>query len=393
MRNQVTLYVQRVASKALTQEQKQNGKDEQSTTFVLKYLVTAVDDLRSAVVSAHNPAHSCNSPSVYRARVQGRGRGSKGRFAWRAKHKRTPLLRGESACYQGPVTAEAPQPQVLQEPQEVLLAAADQGWSHVKDCTAKAATSPGGTHMQRERDREQDLLQATTSDIAFSFQPESIGKQSGEKSTCESNTGPTDLDVFKACISTCLHAFEEMLWLCPVSQHPRDKMHSRGALHARPKHMTSESTPLPPPCEQCPRASRCLQEAVRTAGAVQTRAAQDKDVDHNWQTEIQRQSVNVRALMADVGLEALEDDEREHHRELQRHYDFETDGQEEFFITADFCFTSPRSCSISPTFVETSSPHGWWDSERDAELNTVGGDREVGVTVGRGGSPAFLEAT
>ena len=50
MRNQVTLYVQRMASKTLYTEQKQNGKEiEQNNTFVLKYLVAAIDDLRSNV--------------------------------------------------------------------------------------------------------------------------------------------------------------------------------------------------------------------------------------------------------------------------------------------------------------------------------------------------------
>jgi hypothetical protein len=38
MRNQVTLYVQRVASKSQAQEPNSNEKDEQSTTFLLKYL-------------------------------------------------------------------------------------------------------------------------------------------------------------------------------------------------------------------------------------------------------------------------------------------------------------------------------------------------------------------
>ena len=50
MHNQVTLYVQRMASKTLIQVG-QKEEDEQSTAFVLKYLVTTIDKLRTTVTS------------------------------------------------------------------------------------------------------------------------------------------------------------------------------------------------------------------------------------------------------------------------------------------------------------------------------------------------------
>ncbi len=173
MRNQVTLYVQRVASKALNQAQLDSGKEhEVATTFVLKYLVTAVDDLRSNVISLQDPLPPhINIPSVTGYCRKG---GRKGRFT---KHnnrynKRRQGLRGESASYQGPILTEA------------------------------------------------------------------VGKQPEVNSTCKSNEALTD---FKACMATCLHAFEEMLWLCPVvSQHTRNKMLSKGAVIDMAKHMAEE---------------------------------------------------------------------------------------------------------------------------------------------------------
>ena len=175
MRNQVTLYVQRVASKALNQEQLNSGKeDELGTTFVLKYLVTAVDDLRSNVISLQDPLpRHVNIPSVTGCCRKG---GRKGRFTGFAKHtntynKRRQGLRGESARYQGPIMAEA------------------------------------------------------------------VGKQPEVNSTCKPNEALTD---FKACMTTCLHAFEEMLWLCPVSQHTANKMLSKGAVIDRAQHMARE---------------------------------------------------------------------------------------------------------------------------------------------------------
>jgi hypothetical protein len=113
MRNQVTLYVQRVASKAQAQEPNPNEKDEHSTTFLLKYLVTAIDDLRSTVISLQNPP--CNQSMC---RGQGRGAfgrrpsagtqvqgaervegGRKHKLPRCAKHKRRHGLRGESTSY------------------------------------------------------------------------------------------------------------------------------------------------------------------------------------------------------------------------------------------------------------------------------------------------------
>ena len=175
MRNQVTLYVQRVASKALNQEQLNSGKeDELGTTFVLKYLVTAVDDLRSNVISLQDPLPGhVNIPSVTGCCRKG---GRKDRFTGCAKHtntynKRRQGLRGESARYQGPIMAEA------------------------------------------------------------------VGKQPEVNSTCKPNETLTD---FKACMTTCLHVFEEMLWLCPVSQHTANKMLSKGAVIDRAQHMARE---------------------------------------------------------------------------------------------------------------------------------------------------------
>jgi hypothetical protein len=73
MRNQVTLYVQRVSSKALVQEQKQKqnvNEDEQSTAFVLKYLVTAMDDLRCTIMSMKNMGEGKDKRSDEFSRIE-----------------------------------------------------------------------------------------------------------------------------------------------------------------------------------------------------------------------------------------------------------------------------------------------------------------------------------
>ncbi len=148
MRNQVTLYVQRMTSKALAQ-----GDNEQSTAFVLKYLVTAIDDLRSTVISVQKTRYtlSVDDLTVLRSimsRGQGRGGGRKGKFLGNAKHKRKQGLRCESARY---------------------------------------------PHLERKRDREQDHQQGTTGDISPSITPELVGTQSEVNSTCECITALTDL--------------------------------------------------------------------------------------------------------------------------------------------------------------------------------------------------------
>ena len=53
MRNQVTLYVQRVASKALALgEDAGGGTTSDSTTFMLKYMISAMDELRNVVLAS-----------------------------------------------------------------------------------------------------------------------------------------------------------------------------------------------------------------------------------------------------------------------------------------------------------------------------------------------------
>ena len=53
MRNQVTLYVQRVASKALALgEDAGGGATSDSTTFMLKYMISAMDELRNVVLAS-----------------------------------------------------------------------------------------------------------------------------------------------------------------------------------------------------------------------------------------------------------------------------------------------------------------------------------------------------
>ena len=48
-------------------------------------------------------------------------------------------------------------------------------------------------------------------------------------------------------------------------------------------------------------------------------------------------------------------------------------GRDELEVTADLCFTSPRMHS----FPDSSSPHTWWDAERDVELKMLGVGHEV----------------
>jgi len=188
MRNQVTLYAQRVASKAQAQEQKQNGTDdEHSTTFLLKYLVTAIDDLRSTVISLQDPP--CTA-SVCRGRGRGGGRKDKflPRCAYSSKHKRRHGLRGENASYQEPIMAEAEK--VLFGPDEGYFSAT----RDVEDYTAKdAGLQAGVIHVERERDRKHDRQQETTGDINISSAPESAGRQLEVNSTCEPNRALTDL--------------------------------------------------------------------------------------------------------------------------------------------------------------------------------------------------------
>ena len=66
---------------------------------------------------------------------------------------------------------------------------------------------------------------------------EAVGKQPEVNSTCKPNEALTD---FKACMASCLHAFEEMLWLCPVSEHTANRMLSTGAVIDRAQHMAQE---------------------------------------------------------------------------------------------------------------------------------------------------------
>ena len=123
MRNQVTLYVQRMSSKTLYTEQKQNGKEiEQNHTFVLKYLVTAIDDLRTNVKSMQNSAYS---PSEYH---------DQGIFLGRAKQTRMQGLRRESASSQVPIMTEVKEsrpmlrpPSATSLPQSVIAAASQAG--------------------------------------------------------------------------------------------------------------------------------------------------------------------------------------------------------------------------------------------------------------------------
>ena len=143
-RNQVTLYVQRMTSKALAK-----GDNEQSTAFVLKYLVTAIDDLRSTVISVQNTRYT---PSVDDLTVL--------RYSTRAM----PDMDSESARYQGTIEAE---------PQEVFFSA-DQGSSVVGFYTAKAVGFHDGTHLEMERDRGQDHQQGKTSSINTSITPELV---------------------------------------------------------------------------------------------------------------------------------------------------------------------------------------------------------------------------
>ncbi len=275
MRNQVTLYVQRVASKAFAWEQKINkGSDEHSTTFVLKYLVTAIDDLRSTMISMQKLP---STPSVYRG--QGRGRGRQGIFPRCVKHKRRTGLMDESTSYQatsrtpsvGETTtreefrslnspflkhnsfesltslfnALAP---IMAEAQEVFFGA-DEGRSDVEDYAGIAAGPHAGTHMERERDREQDHQQGTISDPSISPAPEFVCmlcksisqeklavstelmcKQPEVNSTCEPNTALTNLKTGQ-------------------SQRPRYQMHySKRAVPDMPD-MASESTLMPFPHE------------------------------------------------------------------------------------------------------------------------------------------------
>jgi len=119
MRNQVTLYVPNHS----LHEPNPNEKDEHSTTFLLTYVVTVIDDLRSTVISLQNPP--CNKsmcrgqeqgaidrrPSAG-TQLQGAERvegGRKDKLPRCAKHKRRHGLRGESASYSylAPIMAEA----------------------------------------------------------------------------------------------------------------------------------------------------------------------------------------------------------------------------------------------------------------------------------------------
>jgi hypothetical protein len=140
MRNQVTLYVQRRASKSLWLNQELGGKDiEQNTTFVLKYLVTAMDDLRSAVKTMHNSPYTS---SEYH------GQDESGGLEERAKQKRRQRLRSGSASSQGPIMPET------QELQKEMR-------NDVEDCSAKGAGCQGVTQMEREGERQQDLALET----------------------------------------------------------------------------------------------------------------------------------------------------------------------------------------------------------------------------------------
>ena len=171
MRNQVTLYAQRVASKAQAQEQKQNGTDdEHSTTFLLKYLVTAIDDLRSTVISLQNTPCTVSvcrghgwvaferppSSGTQVHGAEGVEGGRKDKLPRCAKHKKRRGLRGESASYsyQEPIMAEAVK----------VHFGADEGCfsapRDVEDYTAKhAGLQAGMIHAERERDRKHDRRQ------------------------------------------------------------------------------------------------------------------------------------------------------------------------------------------------------------------------------------------
>ncbi len=217
MHNQVTLYVQRVASKA-------QAIEEESTIFVLKYLVTAIDDLRSTMISMQKPPYT---PSVYRG--QGRGRRRKGNFPRFVKHKGRNGLTDESASYQATSTASSRTPSVGEMitrkggPSLNFMAETQELFS---PSVEEKITCTGGPsfNVMEAQELAQEL---TTSDINISSAPELICKQPEVNSTCEPNTALTNFKTRQ-------------------SQRPRNQMYySKRAV----PDIASKSTRIPSPHE------------------------------------------------------------------------------------------------------------------------------------------------
>jgi hypothetical protein len=176
IRNQVTLYVQRMASKTLFLEQGHNGKEvEMNNTFVLKYLVAAIDDLRSNVKSMHNSPYSS---SEYHGQDK---------FLGRASQKRKKGLRRECASSQWPIMTEVQDGRtMLQPPSPTSLT---QSAIRQYPPTAEAAGGEPPTMLYPSKNQMRDDVEycsakadGSQAGITISFAPEMVHEQSDASS-------------------------------------------------------------------------------------------------------------------------------------------------------------------------------------------------------------------